>query len=329
MSRIVVIGSGAWGTALALSCLQGNSDVTLVTRRPEFAAELRRSRENTRYLPHVALPDHLVITSDLGVVQAADVILLVTPAQTTEAMSRQLQAIPISVSTPLVLCAKGIDLTNNRLLTETTRSYLANPLAVLSGPSFADEVARNLPTAVTIAADTLTLATEISKILRHSRLRCYASDDLIGVQVGGALKNVLAIACGVVHGRELGNNTSAALMTRGLAEMRRFGLALGGQSETFLGLSGVGDLILTGSSQQSRNFSLGFQLGQGRHLEEILRERHHVTEGIATAAAVYHMATEHQIHMPISMGVYDLLHKDKNVDVIIEKILSKQSDLEF
>lgn len=329
MKHIVVIGTGAWGTALALSCLHTTSRVTLIARRPEFAQELQEQRVNNRYLPDVPLPASLTIESSLQEALKADLILLVTPAQATQMMCEQLQKINLPPHIPLVLCSKGIDLTHNQLLTQTAQALLPNPLAVLSGPSFADEVGRNLPAAVTLACQSLDLAKTISQSLRHSRFRCYASDDLIGVQVGGALKNVLAIACGIVQGRQLGNNTLAALMTRGLAEMRRFGLAMGGQSETFLGLSGVGDLILTGSSQQSRNFSLGFQLGQGKDLETILNQRHNVTEGVYTAAAVHHLAKKMTLHMPVCAGVYELLHQNESVDAIIEKILSKQSDLEF
>jgi glycerol-3-phosphate dehydrogenase (NAD(P)+) len=329
MKHIVVVGTGAWGTALALSCLKAGNRVSLVARRPEFAEILQQTRRNERYLPGVTLPDTLTIHGNMAVVNEADLILLVTPAQATHDVCTQLRQIGLNPNIPIVLCAKGIDLQRHQLLTQTAQALLENSLAVLSGPSFADELGRNLPTAVTIAAATLDLAITIAQTLRHSRLRCYASDDLVGVQVGGALKNVLAIACGIVHGRQLGNNASAALMTRGLAEMRRFGLAMGGQSETFLGLSGVGDLILTGSSQQSRNFSLGFQLGQGKDLASILGERHNVTEGVYTAAAVYHMAEMRHIHMPVCTGVYELLHQNGLVDDIIEKILSKQSDLEF
>ncbi len=328
MKHIVIMGTGAWGTALALSCIRADLRVTLVARRPEFATHLEQTRINTLYLPQIPLPEDLAITADISMVRNADVLLLVTPAQATRDICHALSPY-LRPETPVVLCAKGFDLKYNQLLTQTLRPLLQNPLAVLSGPSFADELARNLPTAVTLAADSLELAKILAQTLRHSRLRCYASDDVIGVQVGGALKNVLAIACGIVHGRQLGNNASAALMTRGLAEMRRFGLAMGGQSETFLGLSGVGDLILTGSSQQSRNYSLGFQLGQGMDLETILSQRHHVTEGVFTAAAVHHIAEKLKIHMPICKGVYELLHQKALVSDIIEKILSKQSELEF
>jgi glycerol-3-phosphate dehydrogenase (NAD(P)+) len=329
MNKIAVIGTGAWGTALSLSCLHAERDVTLYARHADFAHELQTTRYNRRYLPNIELPDSLRITADWASLNEADLVLLVTPAQKTQELSEKLRQSSLKPSTPIVICAKGIDLTHLHLLSETVRMILPNPLAVLSGPSFARDVAQNLPSAVIVAANSLALAMEISQSLRHPHFRCYASTDMIGCQIGGALKNVLAIACGVVRGRNLGDNASAALMTRGLAEMRRFGLALGGATDTFLGLAGVGDLILTGSSQQSRNFTLGFLLGQGQSLEDILNQRHSVTEGVATSAAVHQLSQKYNLHMPICQGIYQLLHQKNSVDAIIEQILSKQSDLEF
>lgn len=329
--RITVVGAGAFGTALALSCLKTGACVSLVTRRPEIADELRRTRRNQRYLKDISLPETLEISSDLEILGGADLILLATPAQSAPD-SVSLLIPHISLSVPLVICAKGIHLEKQALLTDVIRPLLPNPLAVLSGPSFAIEVAQNLPVAVMLAAQTMEEATTISRQLRHDRFRCYATDDLVGVQVGGAVKNVIAIASGIVAGKELGQSAQAALLSRGLAEMMRIGQKLGGRQETLMGLSGVGDLILTGSSMTSRNYSLGFQMGQGRSLENILAERAGVTEGLATSSAVYKLGKKFPleiIYTPIIDAVYDLLHNKISLEQTIEMLLSRQSDTEF
>ncbi len=329
--RIIIVGAGAFGTALALSCLRTGASVSLVARRPEIADELRGTRQNQRYLKNIQLPEALEISSDFEILGGADLILLATPTQSASDSVRRF--IPyLSQSVPLVICAKGIHLENQTLLTDTIRPLISNPLAVLSGPSFASEMAQNLPVAVMLAAQTVEEATVISRQLRHDRFRCYATDDLVGVQVGGAIKNVIAIASGIVAGKELGQSAQAALLSRGLAEMMRIGQKLGGRRETLMGLSGVGDLILTGSSINSRNYSLGFHMGQGRSLEDILAGRAGVTEGFATCSAVYKLGKKSPtdtIYTPIIDAVYDLLHNKVSLEQTIETLLSRQSDMEF
>lgn len=327
MMDMIVYGAGAWGTALALSGLQTGKKVTLLARCSEFAQKLQDQAENKRYLPGIQLPSSLSLTADLHVLEKPAFLLLASPAQATKDTIARIQSF-LSPNSPIIICAKGIDQNSLQFLSHIIRDHLPNPLAVLSGPSFADEVAKNLPTAVTIAADSLTLAQDICIALRHAHLRCYASDDLIGVQVGGAVKNILAIASGILHGKNLGNNAAAALLTRGIAEIRRLGLALGAQSDTFLGLSCLGDLILTSSSHQSRNFSLGYALGTGEKLPDILAQRHSVTEGIATAKAVHKIAIQHHARMPICEGVYQLLYENKDIDHLIAELLSSQTILE-
>lgn len=331
--NISVIGSGAFGTALAISFLRTGANVTLVTRSEEKALTFTENRENTRYLPGVRLPDSLNITHDFETIKTANLILLATPAQSTRT-SLEILHPHLNPTIPVVLCAKGIDLTKTQLLSDVARSVISNPLAVLSGPSFAIDVALNHPIAVIVAAEYLDLATTIARQLRHDRFRCYASNDMIGVQIGGAVKNVIAIASGIVQGRDLGQSAQAALLSRGLAEIIRIGLALGAKKETFMGLSGVGDLILTGSSLTSRNYSFGVEMGKGRSIGDILGERVSVTEGISTSSAIYHLAKSKKIHTPLIDTVYYLLHTksqetENTLDQAIDNLLSRQSDLEF
>lgn len=333
-AKIVVVGSGAFGTALALSALRAQASVTLIARRPEFAYELKEIRINSRYLGDIFLPEALDITSDLSSLETADFALLATPAQKTLEVIENIKP-ALRGGTPLVLCAKGIHLEQQKLLSQVIVPVLPNPICVLSGPSFAIEVAKNLPTAVILAGPTIEQALPIAQALRHDRFRCYASDDMIGVQVGGAVKNVIAIASGIVYGKQLGQNAQAALLSRGLAEMTRIGMALGGDQQTFMGLAGVGDLILTGSSMTSRNYSLGAELGKGRSLEEILGSRASVTEGVATSAALYHLTQSRNIYAPIINAVYHILHAPPAnlpngvLGTTIEALLSRQSDTEF
>lgn len=326
--NIVVVGAGAFGTALALSGLRTGANVSLYIRDEETATILKEDRVNHRYLPGVSLPEKLEIITNFEAVTKADFVLLVTPTkgvfETVSALRSHLNPM-----VPLIICSKGIDLQTQSLITDVLSSLVSNPLAVLSGPSFAIDIAHNLPVAVMLAAENIELATELSRKLRHDRFRCYASDDRIGVQIGGAFKNVLAIASGIVAGKLMGQSAQAALLARGLAEMSRFGCHLGGHQETFMGLAGVGDLILTGSSPTSRNYSLGFQMGQGKTLDEILQNRVGVTEGVTTSLAIYELAKSRKIYTPIVDAVYHLLHNKGKLDITIESLLSRQSDTEF
>jgi glycerol-3-phosphate dehydrogenase (NAD(P)+) len=333
MTKICIIGAGSWGTALALTAHRAGQQVVLLPRRPEQSDMLNKTRENVKYLPGVSLPSDLVISSDLTLLKDADIVLQVTPAQTihqTCLMAKE----HLSSRASWVICAKGVmrgtAQKSPQLLSEVAQEILPNPIAILSGPSFADEVGLNLPTAVTIASGNEDTAKFVASSLRHTRFRCYVSDDPIGVQVAGAIKNVLAIACGIVRGRGFGNNATAALITRGLAEMRRLGLALGGKSDTFLGLSGVGDATLTCSSEQSRNTRLGVALGQvGANAAKILKESSSLAEGVPTVAAILKLSEALSIPMPLCEAVYAILYRDIPVDEVIENILSRQSELEF
>lgn len=324
MQRIGVIGAGAWGTALAQTAVRAGRDVILWARDADIADRINCDHLNPDYLPDCPLDPALTATSDLRAACAADAVLLVVPAQFLRAACRSLAAVWVP-GVPAVLCSKGIELSSGALMTDVVRAELpaGTPLACLSGPSFAAEVARGLPTAVTIASDVMGLPEQLVRALGTRTFRPYHSTDLLGAEIGGAVKNVLAIACGILEGAGLGDNARAALLTRGLAEITRLGVALGGQPQTFMGLSGMGDLMLTATSMQSRNFSLGFALGQGRALAEILAERKAVTEGVATAAAVTALAARQGIDMPLCAAVDALLNRGQALPEVIDGLLAR------
>ncbi|QCO02886.1 NAD(P)H-dependent glycerol-3-phosphate dehydrogenase [Azospirillum argentinense] len=322
--RIGVIGGGAWGTALALAALRAGREALLWAREPAVVESVNAARENRDFLPGVTLPAALRATGDLAEAAACDAILLVTPAQHLRSACAGLAA-HLRPGTPLVICAKGIELDSHALMSEAAAAALpaGTPLAVLSGPTFAAEVARGLPTAVTLACADAALGARLVEALGSRTFRPYLSDDVVGSQIGGAVKNVLAIACGVVEGRKLGDNARAALITRGLAEITRLALALGGRPETLMGLSGLGDLTLTCSSLQSRNMSLGAALGAGRTLAEVLAERRSVAEGVYTAAAVVGLAGKKGVDMPLCAAVDAILNRGAGLDATIDGLLSR------
>jgi glycerol-3-phosphate dehydrogenase (NAD(P)+) len=297
-----VVGAGAWGTALAAT-LAGNGPVTVWAREAEVVAAINTARENPVFLPGIALPDAITATADLAGVAACDIVLLVVPAQHLRAV---LASTALPAATPLVLCAKGIEAGSHQLMVEVAQDLVPNPIAVLSGPSFAGEVAAGKPCAITLACADAALGERLVAAMARPMFRLYQSDDVIGAEIGGAVKNVLAIACGVVHGAGLGLNARAALIARGFAEMTRFGIARGARAETLAGLSGLGDLVLTCNSENSRNFRLGVGLGQGRALAELLAGPA-VAEGAATAPVLVAAAQATGVEMPISQAVAALL----------------------
>jgi glycerol-3-phosphate dehydrogenase (NAD(P)+) len=316
---ISVLGAGAWGTALALTAARAGHDVRLWARDTDTVSSINNNRQNPRYLPGITLDMPLNATSDLHVaLRATNLVLAVVPAQSLQACLLEAKAhVPKGI--PLVLCAKGIEKTTGRLMSEMARQTLAeNPIAVLSGPSFALDVARGLPTAVTIAADNADLAADIASLLSGNSFRCYSSTDIKGVEAGGALKNVLAIAVGAVRGKGLGASAEAALITRGFVELRRLAESLGGQPETPLGLSGLGDLILTCSSPQSRNFSYGMAMGRGENLNNRL-----LAEGVATAFIAAKIAEEREIEAPITKATAAILNGEVDIDQAIAALLSR------
>lgn len=300
--RVAVLGGGAWGTALALAILRAGHDVRLYARDEETVSAIRRG-ENPRYLPGIAIEPGIVATSDIATaLDDADCVLAVAPAQALRAMLTTAKPhMPQGV--PLVLCAKGIERDTGALLSAIVADILPGaPVAALSGPSFATDVARGLPTAVVVAARDDALAAELAGRFSAQNLRCYSSDDLIGVEIGGALKNVFAIAAGAVTGAGLGASAQAAMVTRGFVELRRIGASFGARPETLMGLSGLGDLLLTCSSAQSRNFAYGLALGQGKPLAGLP-----LAEGVPTAAIAARITTERDIDAPIIAAVSAIL----------------------
>ena len=323
METIGIVGGGAWGTALAASTARAGRRVHLWAMEDEVADAINQQHENTLFLPGIALDPAITASSDMASLAAADAIQLVCPAQHMGTIGAQL-ARHISAEVPLIICSKGIHIESLKLMSDMLADVLPdNPVAVLSGPTFAAEVANNLPCAVTLAADDPNLAAQLAEALGHSRFRPYISDDVTGAQIGGAVKNVLAIAAGIVAGAKLGDNTAAMLITRGLAEIMRLGDALGAQRATLMGLSGLGDLLLTCGSTQSRNMSLGKALGEGRTLEEIMAERKTVSEGVHTARAVARLSEEQNIDMPICTAMNRVLHHGASVTEEIEALLAR------
>jgi len=322
IQKIGVVGAGAWGTALAATARRAGRDVTLWAREEEVVASITQSGRNALFLPDVALED-IRATGDLAAMAEQDALLLVVPSQFLAAICRQLKPM-FAAHIPVVLCAKGVELSTGRLMSELVEQELpGSPLAVLSGPTFAIEVARGLPTAITLASTDTALAHALAAALGGPMFRPYVTDDVIGTEMGGAVKNVLAIACGVVEGRGLGQNARAALITRGLAEMVRLAMAKGARQTTCMGLSGLGDLMLTASSTQSRNYSLGVALGQGRALADILAERRSVAEGVDSARSVTALAESLGIDMPICRAVAGLVSGRATIDDVIAGLLSR------
>ncbi len=324
LQKIGIIGGGAWGTALSQALLRAGRDVLLWAREPEVVASINAGEGNKLYLPDVPLDPRLKATETFGDLISCHIWLLVAPVQHTRTICAQMAAIGAQETTPIILCSKGIEAGTLKFpQTVVEESLPKHPLAVLSGPSFAMEVARDQPTAVTLACADESLGKELAYAIGSRTFRPYYSDDLIGTQIGGAIKNVLAVATGIVAGRRLGENARAALITRGLAEIMRLGLALGAKPETLMGLSGLGDLTLTCSSMQSRNMSLGFALGEGRPLSEILAERRSVAEGVPTTAAAATLARLHGVEMPIVNAVDSILNHGARVDDTIAGLLAR------
>jgi len=318
-----VIGAGAWGTALANVVAANGKACVLWAREEDVVNAVNTEHRNPTFLPDVDINPHVRATNDLAEACDAEALLFVAPTQ--HARSVAASAAPhIRDGLPVVLCAKGIELETNALLSQVLHETVPQALpAVLSGPTFADEVARGLPTGVTLACADDGVGTDLAESLGSPTFRPYLSNDVIGAQIGGALKNVLAIAAGIVAGRALGENAKAAVITRGLAEMLRFGEALGGNGITLMGLSGLGDLVLTCGSSKSRNHTLGLALARGEAAKEFLGARRSVAEGAYTAAATMAIAQEKKIDLPICGAVDAVINQGIDIDTAIEALLNR------
>jgi len=319
MSRFAIVGAGAWGTALGALYARAGHETTLLARDPATASAIAEDHRNKRYLPEIALPDSLNATTDPAeALESAQTVLMVVPAQglgdSVAALGEHLDE-----TVPLVLCAKGIERKTGRFMSECVRDIRpGQAIGVLSGPSFATDVASGLPTAVTVAMSEEGAADDLARRLSTETLRCYATSDMRGVEAGGALKNVLALAAGIVAGRALGASAQAAIVTRGFVELRRLGEALGGRGETLMGLSGLGDLVLTCSSPQSRNFAYGTALGRGDDLTGLK-----LAEGVFTAAIAARLAHDKGIEAPIVDTVAAVLSHELSVDGAIQRLLAR------
>lgn len=323
MQKLGVIGAGAWGTALAVVGRRAGRDVRLWALEPEVVLEINRQHRNTPFLPGIALDPGIVATGDVRDAAAADIVLLVTPAQHMRATCEKLRAF-LKPDVPVVICSKGIERGTSALMTDVVAESLPGaPLMVLSGPTFAKEVAAGLPTAITLGSTDPEVARRVAQAIGSPAFRPYVSADIVGAEVGGAVKNVLAIGCGIVEGKGLGANGRAALLTRGLAEIVRLAVARGGKRETLMGLSGLGDLVLTATSVQSRNYSLGVALGKGQTLEEVLGARRSVTEGVTTAEAVVTLAAKLGIDMPICAAIDQVLNHGAAIDDMLKSLLER------
>lgn len=323
MTKVGVIGAGAWGTALACAARRAGNEVMLQAHEPEVAQVINRTHGNPTYLPNTSLDPTISATPELSDIVDSDVVLMVAPAQHVRATCQALRPI-WKKGTPLLICAKGIELDTGLLMSEVVAEELPEAeIGILSGPTFAIEVANALPSACTLAMENMDHAMRVAKTVGSNRFRIYASDDIIGAQIGGAVKNVLAIASGMASGKGFGDNARAALITRGISELVRLGRAKGAKRETLMGLSGMGDLTLTCNSMQSRNFSLGVALGQGEKLEDILKVRKAVTEGVFTARSVCKLAQSLSVEMPICKAVNRILNEGADITQVVDDLLAR------
>lgn len=321
-SQIGVIGAGAWGTALALAAARAGRSVTLWAREPEVVQAIATSRRNAIFLPGVELPTAIRATGELKEVATAQALLLVAPAQHVRATMENIMS-AVRSDAPVVVCAKGIERASGKLMSEVLAEFLPSAqVGILSGPSFARDVAAGLPTAVTVAAEPTT-AQRLQASLSHGAFRPYAGDDVIGVALGGAGKNVYAIACGIVAGMGLGESARAALLARSFAELRRLGEALGARSDTLMGLSGLGDLVLTATSPTSRNFSFGVALGKGAARASLETKDHPLAEGVETAPALLARAKRHGVELPIAEATAAILDGSLALGAAIPHLMSR------
>lgn len=321
-NNISVVGSGAWGTALGAVAALAGREVTLWAREDDVIESINSKHENVRFLPGFTLPGAVRATGDMAQAAQSDALLIGAPAQHLRATLAALKP-HLSTKKPLVLCAKGIERDTHRLMTEVLTECIPDcEPAILSGPSFAKDVARNLPTAVTIAAK-LEVARALQEAFGHLTFRPYASDDLTGVALGGAAKNVYAIACGIVAGMGLGESARAALLSRSFAELCRLGEAMGARSETLMGLSGLGDLVLTATSASSRNYAFGLDVGKGVSHDELYKPGRPLAEGVATAPALAARAHAHNVELPIAEATAEILQGKITLADVIPRLMSR------
>lgn len=328
---IAILGAGSWGTSLAILAARNGCQTLLWGHRPEQVAELERDRQNRHYLPDVPFPENLAVTANLSVAaQFSDIVLVCVPSHAFKSVLAQLKPL-VSDEIKIAWATKGFNPDGGSLLHEIVAAVFSpqTPAAIISGPSFAREVAADLPTAITIASPQADFAQQLADILHSAHFRTYTSSDIIGVEVGGAVKNVLAIASGIADGLRLGANTRAALITRGLTEIIRLGLQLGGRQDTFMGLAGLGDLILTCTDDQSRNRRLGLALGRGQDIAAATLAIGQEIEGVAAAKETLALARKHGIEMPITEQTYQVLYQGLDPLAAVENLLARELKSEY
>lgn len=328
--RIAVFGSGSWGTALAIQIARAGLDVTLWDRNPEHIQSMQDSGMNSYYLPDIPLPDNLKLSADLeATVSRAETLLIVIPSHAFRSFVKT--AAPyIRPDHHISWATKGLEEGTAKLMHQVIAEELpgCKAIAVMSGPTFAREVARNLPTAITVASSSHALAEEVASFLHHGNFRAYTSDDIIGVELGGALKNVLAIAAGIADGLGFGANSRAALITRGLAELMRLGVTMGAQKDTFMGLAGLGDLVLTCTDDQSRNRRMGLRLAKGETVEQAREAIGQAVEGVRTAREAYELGKKYQVELPIIEQTYRVLFEDQSPKDAVVALLAREAKAE-
>lgn len=329
MSYIAVIGAGSWGTTLAHLLSSKGFEIALWVYEKDLSEEIRQTRINSVYLPDIELPDNIHVTGSLEeALKKARYIVNAVPAQHTRSIFKEV--LPCIIDEAIIISvAKGIERGTLLTVSSILKELSAHPVAVLSGPSFAKEVIKKLPTAVTLATENIHTGAHLQEIFNVNHFRVYTHDDLLGVELGGSLKNVMAIASGIADSLGLGNNARASLITRGLIEMTRLGIAMGAKERTFSGLSGIGDLVLTCSSPLSRNYTVGVKLGQGMKLKDILTQMRSVAEGVPTAESAYELSKKYHIEMPIIEQVYKVLYEDKDAVLAVKDLLERSLKSEF
>ena len=330
MDKVCVLGAGSWGSALALVLAKNGYDVSLWTRDKEQADSINKTKENTDYLPGVLFPNNIKVTTNIeDSVSNSKLIVLAVPSQAIRGISKQIKPF-VKGEQILVDVAKGLEKGTGLRLSEVCREELPNnPYVTLSGPSHAEEVARDIPTTVVVASEDLEIAQKVQDIFMSPKFRVYTNPDIVGVELGGALKNIIAFGAGICDGLGLGDNAKAALMTRGIREISRLGVAMGANTSTFSGLSGIGDLIVTCTSMHSRNRRAGILIGQGKSLEETLKEVKMVVEGITATEVAYEVAKELNIDMPITNAIYSVLHGGCSADEVVMELMMRNKTHEI
>ena len=329
MSYVAVIGAGSWGTTLASLLSKKGYDVSLWVYEKDLAEEIERTRLNKVYLPDIRLPENIMVSHRIDeVVNKARYILNVVPAQYTRAVFKEISPYLANVSA-IISASKGIERGTLMTISSVLKELTGHEVAALSGPSFAKEVIKNLPTAVTLATENRNTGILLQELFNTSTFRVYTHNDILGVEIGGALKNVIAIAAGISDSLGLGNNARASLITRGLAEITRLGVAMGAGEKTFAGLSGLGDLVLTCTSSLSRNYTLGIKLGQGMKLKDILEQTISVVEGVETAESAFELSNKYNVEMPIVEQVYKIINEGKDPVLAVSDLMSRSMKPEF